>query len=73
MTQAQGSGLILATRVGKHADEFIVQLVVNTEGKTDCQQWHTDSWGGYERVLAPEVRHVIGINQTHTIWQSWII
>ena len=32
MTQAQGSGLILATRVGKHTDEFIAQLVVNTQG-----------------------------------------
>ena len=53
MTQIQGSGLILATRVGKHTDEFISQLVMNTEGKTDCQQWHTDGWGGYERVLAP--------------------
>jgi insertion element IS1 protein InsB len=52
MTQAQGSGLILATRVGKHTDELIAQLVINTEGKTDCQQRHTDGWGGYERVLA---------------------
>jgi len=24
---------------------------MNTEGKTDCQQWYTDSWGGYQRVL----------------------
>jgi hypothetical protein len=26
LTQAQGSGLILATRVGKHTDEFISNL-----------------------------------------------
>jgi insertion element IS1 protein InsB len=41
MTQAGKSGLIIATRVGKHTDEFISQLVVNTEDKTDCHQWHT--------------------------------
>ena len=60
MTQAQGSGLIIATRVGKHSDEFIAQLVVNTEGKTGCQQWHTDGWAGYERVLTGEIEHFIG-------------
>jgi hypothetical protein len=37
MTQATGSGLVLAARVGKHTDEFIEQLVVNTEGKTNCR------------------------------------
>lgn len=31
---------------------------MNTEGKTDCQQWHTDGWGGYERILVSEVNHV---------------
>ena len=67
MTQAQGSGLILATRVGKHSDEFISQLVVNTEGKTGCQQWHTDGWGGYERVLQSEVKHIIGKDQTQQL------
>lgn len=67
MTQARESGLILATRVGKHTDEFIAQLVENTEGKTDCQQWQTDGWGGYERVLSPEVRHIIGKDQTQQL------
>lgn len=67
MTQATGSGLILAARVGKHTDEFIEQLVVNTEGKTDCQHWHTDGWGGYERVLGREVRHIIGKDQTQQL------
>jgi insertion element IS1 protein InsB len=67
MTQAGKSGLIIATRVGKHTDEFISQLVVNTEGKTDCHQWHTDSWGGYERVLESDVNHVIGKDQTQQL------
>ena len=53
--------------MGKHTDEFIAQLLVNTEGKTDCQQWHTDGWGGYERVLGSEVRHIIGKDQTHQL------
>ncbi len=67
MTQAIGSGLILATRAGKHTDEFIEQLAVNTEGKTDCQQWRTDGWGGYERVLSSEVSHIIGKEQTQQL------
>ena len=67
MTQAQGSGIILATRVGKHTDEFISQLVVNTEGKTNCQQWDTDGWGGYERVLDSEVKHRISKKQTQQL------
>ncbi|NEQ84579.1 MAG: hypothetical protein F6K26_31780 [Moorea sp. SIO2I5] len=37
---------------------------MNTEGKTDCKQWHTDGWGGYERVNGPEVKHIIGKDQT---------
>ena len=36
------SGLILAARVGKHTDKFIEELVINTEGKTDCKHWNTD-------------------------------
>ena len=64
MTQAQGSGLILANRVGKHTDAFITQLVANTEGKTGCQQWNTDGWAGYERVLTGVVKHSIGKEQT---------
>ena len=67
MTQANGSGLILAARVGKHPDEFMNQLVVNPEGKTDCQQWYTDGWGGYERVLGGEVSHLIGKEQTRAV------
>ena len=67
MTQAMGSGLILAARVGKHTDEFISELLANTEGKTDCQQWHTDGWGGYERLLGSEGEHIIGKDQTQQL------
>ena len=34
-------------------------LVVSTEAKTDCQEWGTDSWQGYERVVPTEVDHYI--------------
>ena len=64
MTQASSSGLILATRVGKHTDQFIAELIANTEGKTNCKHWYTDDWGGYEGVLPPEVKHIIGAYQT---------
>ena len=67
VTQAQESGLILATRVGKHTDEFICELVVNKEGKTDCRQWNTDGGGGYERVLGSEVSQNIGKEQTQQL------
>lgn len=32
----------------------------NTEGKTECKQFNSDDWGGYERGLAPEIQHYIG-------------
>jgi insertion element IS1 protein InsB len=48
---ADDNGLILAARVGKHTDELIEEIVVSTEGKTGCQHWNTDGWGGYERVF----------------------
>jgi hypothetical protein len=51
LSLARSSGLILTVCVGKHTDAFIEQLVVNTEGKSDCKQLNTDDWGGYERVL----------------------
>ena len=56
MTQVSSNGFILATRVGKHIDQFISELITNTEGTTNCKHWHTDDWGGYERVLPPEVK-----------------
>lgn len=59
LSLAQFSGLILTGRVGKHTDELTQELVTSTEGKSDCKQWHTDGWGGYERVLNNEVDHYI--------------
>lgn len=59
LSLAQLSGLILSGRVGKHVDSLAVELVASTEGKTDCKEWHTDGWGGYERALCDEVDHYI--------------
>lgn len=60
-----------------HTDELIDELVVNTEGKTNCKQFNSDDWGGYERVLPPEIQHHIGkdktqrLERTHgTVWQQ---
>ena len=61
------SGLILAARVGKHTDSFIAELVNSTIGKTDCLNWKTDGWGGYERVLPHEVHHKIGKQYTQRL------
>ena len=35
MTQTSSHGFILATRVGKHTDQFIAELIANTEGTTN--------------------------------------
>ncbi len=67
LSLANTSGLILAVRVGKHTDALIEQLVSNTEGKTDCQQFNSDGWGGYERVLPCEVQHHIGKDKTQQL------
>ncbi len=67
LSLAGSSGLILAALVGKHTDQFIDQLLVNTEGKTDCKRLNTDDWGGYERVVPPEVEHEIGKDQTQRL------
>lgn len=56
---AQLSGLILSGRIGKHADELAAELVTSTEGKTECREWHTDGWSGYERALPSEVDHYV--------------
>jgi len=54
------SGLILCARVGKHTHELAQELVSSTEAKTDCSEWHTDGWGGYERALcSDEIEHYI--------------
>jgi IS1 family transposase len=67
LSLASSSGLILAARVGKHTDTLIEQLVINTEGKTECKQFNTDDWGGYERVLPSEVQHHIGKDRTQRL------
>ncbi len=61
------SGLILAARVGKHTDSFIEELVNSTSGKTDCLNWKTDGWGGYQRVLPEEVQPEIGKQYTQRL------
>ena len=64
---AQESSLILSGRVGKHRDEFLAELVANTEGQTACACWFTDAWGGYDRVLTPEQKHLIGKEGTQRL------
>jgi len=59
LSLAQLSGLILCGRVGKHTDELAQELVTSTEGKTNCTEWSTDGWEGYQRVLPEEVEHYI--------------
>ncbi len=59
LSLAHLSGLILTGRVGKHTDELAIELVVSTEGKTNCKEWHTDGWDGYERVLPDEIDHYV--------------
>lgn len=67
LSLANASGLILAARVGKHTDALIEALVVSTEGKTACKVWNSDDWGGYERVLPPEIWHYIGKDKTQRL------
>jgi IS1 family transposase len=64
---ANSSGLILAARVGKHTDELIEELVVSSEGKTACKRWNSDNWGGYNRVLPPEILHHIAKDKTQRL------
>ena len=67
LSLAQLSGLILCARVGKHTDELAIELVASTEGKTDCKEWHTDGWEGYERVLPDETEHYISKGLTQRL------
>ncbi len=67
LSLANSSGLILAARVGKHTDKLIEELIVTTEGKTDCNQWNSDDWEDYERVLPPDVLHHIGKDRTQRL------
>ena len=67
LSLAVRSGLILAARVGKHTDQLIEALVVSSEGKRDCKQWNSDDWGGYQRILPPEILHYIGKDKTQRL------
>lgn len=67
LSLAEESGLIMGMRVGKHTDSFLSELLFNTEGKTDYKVWYTDDWGGYERILPPEVIHIIGKENTQKL------
>jgi len=67
LSVADSSGLILSARVGKHTDKLIEELVVSTEGTTNCKKWNSDGWGGYERVLPPEIQHYIGKDKTQRL------
>ena len=67
MSLAKDSGLILSGRVGKHTDVFIEELVVSTEGKTNGKFWYSDGWEGYERVLPPEISHIVGKENTQRL------
>jgi hypothetical protein len=71
MSLADGSGMILAARVGRHTDELMEESVVSSEGKTDCKQWNSDGWGGYERVLPPEILHYIGKDKTQRLERTF--
>jgi IS1 family transposase len=42
-------------------------FIVSTEGKTDCKHWNSDDWGGYERLLPPEILHYIGKDKTQRL------
>ncbi|OLP20047.1 hypothetical protein BST81_02070 [Leptolyngbya sp. 'hensonii'] len=70
---SNSSGVILAARVGKHTDELIESLVLNTEGKTECKPWNSDDWGGYERVLPPEILPYIGKDKTQRLEANGIV
>ena len=53
--------------MGKHTDQFLAELIANTEGKTDAKHWYTDDWAGYQRVLTPEITHEIGKQYTQRL------
>lgn len=67
LSLADDTGLILTGRVGKRTDAFLEELVVSTEGKTDCQCWKTDGWKGDSRVLPPDVEHQVGKEGTQRL------
>ncbi|MEM8780168.1 MAG: IS1 family transposase [Cyanobacteria bacterium P01_G01_bin.49] len=64
---AGDSGLILSARVGKHTHIFAEELVNNTFGKTDCQNWKTDGWDAYSKVLLGAINHEISKKKTQRL------
>ncbi len=64
---ADSSGLILAARVGNTPMNCQSELVISSEGKTACKRFNSDDWGGYERVLPPEILHYIGKDKTQRL------
>lgn len=54
-------------RFCKHTEQFLAELIASTAGKTNCKLWYTDGWAGYERVLLPEVTHIIGKENTQRL------
>ena len=46
---------------------FNEEIIINTEIKTHCKILFTDGWGGKERILSPEVNHVIGKDNTQQL------
>jgi insertion element IS1 protein InsB len=57
---ADDSGLVICGRVGKHTDRYIEEIIVTMQGRTSCQDLHTDDWCGYEQVIPVELEHTIG-------------
>ena len=53
--------------MGKRTDAILEELVVSTEGKTDCLDWNTDGWRGYPRGLPEEVNHHVGKQGTQRL------
>ena len=46
-------------------------MLSSTQGKTNCKEWHTDGWGGYERVLCnDEIEHYISKALTQRVERS---
>jgi insertion element IS1 protein InsB len=68
LSLSQLSGLILCGRVGKHTDKLAIELVDSTQGKTNCKEWGTDGWSGYERALCNnEIEHYISKTLTQRV------
>lgn len=67
MSLANDSGLILVARIGIRTDVFLEELIVSTEGKTDCKRWNSDGWAGYKRVIPDEFDHQVGKQGTQRL------